>query len=178
MFKHLRYLIIFTSVLLTACASNNKAPVQGGDYEPKYSSTVITPQDGVAIKPQQKRAEVVPKKTTKKARHETKIGVVKLLASAETYRTKNQLARAQSTLERAQRIDPKEPKVYYELAVVHLRKNQPRQAEQMSKKGLSLAHGNPTLQKELWTVMAKALQAQGKKKKAQKALQRAYKIKV
>ncbi|MFC3152443.1 tetratricopeptide repeat protein [Litoribrevibacter euphylliae] len=168
-------------VTMAGCATHQNVPVvSGGQKEPVYQSgNSINNGNGVIIKPQEDR-EALQAKTihSSKPIHDTKLGVVKLLASAESYSLKRKYAKAQSVLERAQRIDPKEPKVYYELAVIHLKKNQPRQAEQLCKKGLSLSHGNPILQKELWIAMAKALDAQGKKQKAQRALQRAYQIKV
>lgn len=168
-------------VSMVGCATHQNVPVvSGGQNEPVYSSDkAIDRGNGVIIQPQQER-EALQAKTirTSKPIHDTKLSVVKLLASAESYSLKRKYSKAQSVLERAQRIDPKEPKIYYELAMIHLKKQQPRQAEQLCKKGLSLAHGNPVLQKELWIVMARALDAQGKKKKAQRALQRAYQIKV
>ena len=190
-FVRLNVLLVAATLLLNGCASSHLAPVRGGDSEPVYRGSNTAPasqpirvvgspvgNDTVVIKAQQKRVTLQPKVSTKKARHDTKIGVIHLLASAENYSGKNKWMKAQNVLERAQRIDPKEPKVYYELAVVHLKKSQPRQAEQLSRKGLSLAHGNPTLKRELWQLLSKALQAQGKEKQAQKALQRAYKIEV
>ncbi|GLQ33165.1 tetratricopeptide repeat protein [Litoribrevibacter albus] len=167
-------------VTMVGCATHQNVPVvSGGQNEPVYQGNVINNGNGVYIKPQEERKALNAKSLdTQKSRHDTKLGVVKLLASAESYALKKKYGQAQSVLERAQRIDPKEPKVYYELAVIHLKKNQPRQAEQLCKKGLSLSHGNPILQKELWVVMAKALDAQGKSQKAQRALQRAYQIKV
>ncbi len=177
------FLISLSMLYLVGCSTAHKAPVvTGGQKEPVYhpgypfekaNETVKE----VTIKPQNERGAISGASKKPTDRHDTRLGVVGLLASAETYGIKQQWSKAQRTLERAQRIDPKEPKIYYELAVVHLNKNEPRQAEQLCRKGLSLAHGNVRLQKELWTVMAKALEAQGKTKKAQKALRRAHKIK-
>lgn len=171
--------VLISCLYFTGCTTTSNIPVvSGGEREPVYGSDgSINNGNGVYIKPQQGRQDVQASRSNAQTRHETQISVVKLLASAESYAHKQQFRQAQSTLERAQRIDPKEPKVYYELAVIHLKKSQHRQAEQMSRKGLSLAHGNPILQKELWLVLAKSLDAQGKTKRAKKALQRAYQIK-
>ncbi|GAA3944655.1 tetratricopeptide repeat protein [Litoribacillus peritrichatus] len=175
--------LAISALYLAGCTTTHKAPVVGGGqqepvYQPQLDDKFEQANDttkGVTIKPQKERGEIAGNSNRNK-RHDTRIGVVGLLASAETYGIKKQWAKAQRTLERAQRIDPKEPKIYYELAITHLNQNQPRQAEQLCRKGLSLAHGNASLQKQLWTAMAKALEAQGKTQKAQKALRRAHKI--
>ena len=171
---------LFFAVYLVGCGAPQKVPVvTGGQQEPVYKSdNAIDNGNGVYIKPQQDRSEINAARSNSKPRHETKAGVAKLLASAETYTTKKKYSSAQATLERAQRIDPKEPKVYYELSLIHLKKKQYRQAEQMCRKGLSLSHGNRPLQKKLWFAMANALNGQGQKQKAMKALQRADKLKL
>jgi Flp pilus assembly protein TadD len=166
--------------VLAGCSTHQTVPVvTGGEREPVYKTGEIDNGNGVYIKPQKGREALNAHTVGKnKSIHDTKVSVVKLLASAESYALKKQYAKAQSVLERAQRIDPKEPKVYYELGLIHLKKGQSRQAEQLFKKGLSLSHGNPVLQKRLWLAMAKALDAQGKQRKAEKAVQRAHQIKV
>jgi tetratricopeptide (TPR) repeat protein len=175
-----RLIILVLAAYLAGCSSPSKVPVvSGGQVEPVYKAktdNTIDVGNGVYIKPQSKRAEISGNGRAPKARHNTSAGVARLLASAESYALKKKYPLALSTLERAQRIDPKEPKVYYELALINLKQGRPIQAEQLSRKGLSLAQGNPVLQKSLWTAMAKALDAQGKTRKAQRALQRAYKI--
>ena len=49
----------------------------------------------------------------------------------------------------------------YKLAQVRLAQGDAAQAEQVARRGLSLANGRPTLQASLWDVIAKAREAQG-----------------
>ncbi|MDF3931992.1 tetratricopeptide repeat protein [Pseudomonas citronellolis] len=87
--------------------------------------------------------------------------VLALLTTAQQQQGGGDLNGASASLERAQRIAPREPQVLYKLAQVRLAQGDNAQAEQVARRGLSLANGRPTLQASLWDVIAKARAAQG-----------------
>ena len=87
--------------------------------------------------------------------------VLALLTSAQQMERSGNLAGASASLERAQRIAPREPQVLYRLAEVRLAQGDPAQAEQLARRGLSYAGGRPALQASLWELIARARERQG-----------------
>lgn len=99
--------------------------------------------------------------------------VLALLTSAQQMERSGNLAGASASLERAQRIAPREPQVLYRLAEVRLAQGDPAQAEQLARRGLSYAGGRPALQASLWELIAQARERQGDAAGAAQARQRA-----
>jgi len=87
--------------------------------------------------------------------------VLALLTTAQQQQGGGDLNGAASSLERAQRIAPREPQVLYRLAEVRLAQGDAAQAEQFARRGLSYASGRPTLQASLWNLIAQARERQG-----------------
>lgn len=96
-------------------------------------------------------------------KNDLKLGgpVLALLETAGKQRASGDLDSAASSLERAQRIAPREPQVLYQLARVRLEQKEPAQAEQLARRGLSFAGGRPGLQADLWELIAQAREQQG-----------------
>ncbi|WP_296191004.1 MULTISPECIES: tetratricopeptide repeat protein [unclassified Psychrobacter] len=67
---------------------------------------------------------------------------------------------AESSFTRAQRLAPKSSAVYFYLAQVALKKNQPRKAEAMARRGLTVAQDS-TRRRALWQIILQSGQAQG-----------------
>ncbi|MNE79771.1 Beta-barrel assembly-enhancing protease [compost metagenome] len=80
---------------------------------------------------------------------------------------------ASSSLERAQRIAPREPQVLFRLAQVRLAQGDAAQAEQLARRALTYANGRPDLQAELWNTIAQAREKQGDSAGAALARQKA-----
>ncbi|SDI80114.1 hypothetical protein SAMN05216588_12510 [Pseudomonas flavescens] len=99
--------------------------------------------------------------------------VLALLTSAQQQQTGGDLNGAASSLERAQRIAPREPQVLYRLAEVRLAQGDAAQAEQFARRGLSYASGRPALQASLWELIAKSREKQGDAAGAAQARERA-----
>lgn len=99
--------------------------------------------------------------------------VLALLTAARDQEGRGDLGGASSSLERAMRIAPREPQVFYRLAQVRLAQGDAPQAEQMAQRGLSYAAGRPALQAGLWELIAKARESQGNASGAAEARQRA-----
>lgn len=99
--------------------------------------------------------------------------VLALLTTAQQLQGGGDLNGAASSLERAQRIAPREPQVLYRLAQVRLAQGDAVQAEQLSRRALSYASGRPALQASLWELIAQARDRQGDAAGAAQARERA-----
>ena len=99
--------------------------------------------------------------------------VLALLTTAQQQQAGGDLNGASSSLERAQRVAPREPQVLYRLAQVRLAQGDAPQAEQFARRGLSLANGRPDLQASLWALIGDARAAQGDAAGAAQARQKA-----
>nr|WP_314482033.1 tetratricopeptide repeat protein [uncultured Pseudomonas sp.] len=99
--------------------------------------------------------------------------VLALLTTAQTQQGSGDFNGAASSLERAQRIAPREPQVLYRLAQVRLSQGDAPQAEQLARRALTYANGRPSLQAELWNTIAQAREKQGDSAGAAQARQKA-----
>lgn len=99
--------------------------------------------------------------------------VVALLDSAEQSRAAGDYRSAQGSLQRAQRIAPRDPEVYYSLAVTHMEQENFDLAEQVALKGVSVAQGNPYQSQRLWKLIAKIRLRAGDPAGARQAEQKA-----
>ncbi|MEH6649172.1 MAG: tetratricopeptide repeat protein [Motiliproteus sp.] len=68
-----------------------------------------------------------------------------LMEQADRYESQGNQQAALAQLERAQRIAPRDPMVYLQLARLRLHMNDRARAEQLARRGLSLSAGDPEL---------------------------------
>ncbi|MCY1204625.1 hypothetical protein D9M68_240960 [compost metagenome] len=87
--------------------------------------------------------------------------VLALLTTAQQQQGGGDLNGAAASLERAQRIAPREPQVLYRLAEVRMAQGDAAQAEQFARRALTYANGRPALQASLWDLIARARDRQG-----------------
>ena len=99
--------------------------------------------------------------------------VLALLTTAQQQQAGGDLNGASSSLERAQRVAPREPQVLYRLAQVRMAQGDAPQAEQFARRGLTFANGRPALQASLWELIAQAREKQGDSSGAALARQKA-----
>lgn len=99
--------------------------------------------------------------------------VLALLTTAQQQQSGGDLNGASSSLERAQRVAPREPQVLYKLAQVRLAQGDAAQAEQLSRRALTYANGRPSLQASLWELIAQSREKQGDAAGAAQARQKA-----
>lgn len=99
--------------------------------------------------------------------------VVALLSDAEQSRAQGDYRAAQGSLQRAQRIAPRDPEVYYSLALTHMELEDFDLAEQVALKGVSVAQGNPYQSQRLWKLIAKIRLRAGDPEGARQAEQKA-----
>jgi Tfp pilus assembly protein PilF len=95
--------------------------------------------------------------------------VVALLDHAEQQANSGDLPAAAMTLERAIRIDSRNPVLWHHLASVRLAEGNAEQAEQLARKSNALAAGNYALQARNWGLIAEARRARGDADGAQSA---------
>jgi tetratricopeptide (TPR) repeat protein len=87
--------------------------------------------------------------------------VIALESEAAASLESGDLDSAASSLERAIRIQPRNPQLWHDLAVVRFRQDQPGLAEDLAKKSNLHAQGNPELIRANWTLIAEARDKKG-----------------
>ena len=136
----------------------NTAPVSGGTYNmPAASAPSGIPSNSGGLS----------------ADEQLDGPVLALLTTAQSQQSGGDLNGASSSLERAQRVAPREPQVLYRLAQVRLAQGDAAQAEQLARRGLTYANGRASLQASLWELIAQAREKQGDSAGAALARQKA-----
>lgn len=79
-----------------------------------------------------------------------------LLAQSRTHQAAGDYAQAAASIERALRIDPRQPLLWLELGDIRLKEGDFAQAESLARKGLSLAGGDPSLTSRAEDLIARA----------------------
>lgn len=144
------------------------------DPVPTASEQWRAPQPAPAPAPSQSAPTGIPSSSGTLSADERLDGpVLALLTTAQQQQGGGDLNGAASSLERAQRIAPREPQVLYRLAQVRLAQGDAVQAEQLSRRGLSYASGRPALQASLWELIAQARERLGNAAGAAQARERA-----
>lgn len=87
--------------------------------------------------------------------------VIALLDAADRQTQAGQLSAAAASLERALRIEPRNPETWYQLAVIRLRQNHLDQAEQLARKAEALAGGDHVARARSWRLIAAAREQAG-----------------
>lgn len=140
------------------------APISTGSYTPGATYSAPTPVTPSGI----------PSSSGGLAADEQLDGpVLALLTTAQQQQATGDLNGASSSLERAQRVAPREPQVLYRLAQVRMAQGDAAQAEQFARRGLTFAGGRPDLQASLWGLIAQAREKQGDAAGAASARQKA-----
>lgn len=82
--------------------------------------------------------------------------VIALMSDAENQSRQGNLDQAASTIERALRIQPRNPELWHRLAELRFQQDQPKPAIDLAMKSNSLSGGNSRLKKRNWGLIAKA----------------------
>lgn len=99
--------------------------------------------------------------------------VVDLVDQAQTQWSAGELEAAGASLERALRIEPRNPVLWQELARVRLYQGQYRQTENLAAKSNALAGDDKRLRSENWRIIGEARSRLGNSAGAQTAFERA-----
>ena len=103
--------------------------------------------------------------------------VEQLLAEADQLKAKGKVTQAVIQLQRAQRIAPREPKVYARLAALQLSLGEASRAEQLALKGLTLVPQQNNYQYYFWKLIAASRSHLGDVSGESKAISEAAKYK-
>jgi Tfp pilus assembly protein PilF len=133
-------------------------------------STTPTPEPAPASTP-----APAPELGTKPAPSEN-VAVAGLMQSARSDAAAGKLTNAAATLERALRIEPRNPRLWQELARVRLKQGEYAQAESVAARSNSWAGSDNTLRAENWRLIAEAREARGDAQGARAALETAGRV--
>jgi tetratricopeptide (TPR) repeat protein len=95
--------------------------------------------------------------------------LISLLDTATAQQQQGDYRAAQTTLQRAQRIAPQDPEVYYKLAATHRDLEDYALAEQVALKGVSILQGRPAELKRFWLLLTEVYSLAGNGQKAKEA---------
>jgi Tfp pilus assembly protein PilF len=101
------------------------------------------------------------------------IAVAGLMDSARADAAAGNLPSAAASLERALRIEPRNPRLWHELARVRLKQGQYAQAENVAARSNSWAGDDKGLRAENWRLIAETRRARGDTEGAQAAMEQA-----
>jgi predicted Zn-dependent protease len=155
--KHSWLIVAGSLLLLAGCASVTQPPVPG--------VTAPVQQPGIQQPGEQLQqpgtAETFVIEPVQRASMSENRAVVSLLDQAQSLTDAGKHDAAGASLERALRIEPRNPWLWNELAQVRLAEGQYAQAITLARKSNSFSGGKRRVQAENWQVIGKARVAQG-----------------
>lgn len=101
------------------------------------------------------------------------MAVMTLLNKAQSQAAAGRMEEARAYLERALRIEPRNPVLWQELSRIRLNQGQYRQAENLAAKSNVLAGANKYLRAENWRIIGEARSRRGDPQGAQAAFEKA-----
>ena len=138
------------AALLFGCASVQQPPAPVSDRAPPGASDAAAFPDAAA-----------PGEN---------IAIASLMHDARADAAAGRLTRAAASLERALRIEPRNPRLWHELAQVRLKQGDYAQAESIAARSNSWAGEDDRLRAENWRLIARAREARGDTAGARAAL--------
>lgn len=93
--------------------------------------------------------------------HAENLAIAGLMNGARTEAAAGRLTNAAAQLERALRIEPRNPRLWQELARVRLKQGDYTQVEGLAARSNSWARDDPALRAENWRLIAQAREARG-----------------
>ncbi|MDZ7754153.1 MAG: hypothetical protein U5S82_21560 [Gammaproteobacteria bacterium] len=106
----------------------------------------------------------------------TSPAVVALLEQARDAEGQGRLDLSEANLERAVRIESRNPMIWHRLALIKLFRQQYPEAVAMAQRSNALAAGRPGLQRDNWRLIAQAEEARGRIPQAEEAAARARRV--
>ena len=102
--------------------------------------------------------------------HKESVAIAGLMESARSEAAAGNLANAAASLERALRIEPRNPRLWHELARVRLKQGQHAQAESVAARSNSWAGDDRSLRADNWRLIAESRRARGDEEGAKAAI--------
>lgn len=153
---------VVAAVLLAGCVTTREVG-QRQSTQPAYPQVPAGSASGPFVPPQldvQPAPPVVSYPATLE-QSGANAAVLALYAQARQQQGSGALDQAANSLERAMRLAPRNPFLWDALARLHLRMQQPDQAENAAYKAISLADNNPNVLRDGWATVAASRQALG-----------------
>ena len=172
---------VFAALVLVGCVSNTRTyrpPVVERSDQPQVvqpAEPATRPVDvspGIVVESRSENTVAVPVATPMTTRTKNP-AVIALLQTANKQKSSGQMNAAESSLERAQRIAPRDPDIYYQLADIRRLEGQWVQAEQLALKGTNMAIGDAIMLRRIWLLIADIRAQSGNHASARKARQHA-----
>ena len=158
----MKYVIIVSAVLAGCATAPGPAPTPAPEPDlPPVQIPEAVPVPGPAPAP---------------AARTENVAIAGLMDTARADAAAGRLANAAATLERALRIEPRNPRLWQELARVRLKQGQYAQAESVAARSNSWAGSDNALRAENWRLIAEARTARGDAEGARTALDAAERI--
>jgi predicted Zn-dependent protease len=146
-------------VFLAGCASAPETPPPPAPQEPGAAAPPPTPEPAPPPVPRSEN-----------------VAVAGLMESARADAAAGKLSTAAASIERALRIEPRNPRLYQELARVRLQQTNFTQAESMATRSNFFAGSDHALRAENWRLIAQAREARGDADGAREAREAAEKF--
>jgi len=165
----MRILVVFLAAVIAGCATGVPAPSQvlvpAPDQVPGPG-----PEFGPPLEPGP-GPESAPLPAP--PAHTENLAIAGLLIGARTDAAAGRLANAAASLERALRIEPRNPRLWQELARVRLKQGDYAQAESTAARSNSWSGSDNALRADNWRIIAHARNARGDAEGARVALEAA-----
>jgi len=161
-----RFFISVLLLLLAGCASVTTQPAGEPTVPPATTPPEMAPPPGQSVIPP---PEPKPVMSGNRA-------VIALLDQAQLHTEAGQREAAGASLERALRIEPRNPWLWHELAQLRLTQGQYAQAVSLARKSISFAVQDRRLQALNWRLIGNARVAQGDTPAAEQAFKTASEL--
>ncbi|HEX7052847.1 MAG TPA: tetratricopeptide repeat protein, partial [Burkholderiales bacterium] len=149
--------IALTVLVLAGCAVGTPEPEMPGPEAPPAPEA---PLEAVPLPPAPPAQAEAPRES---------VAIAGLVQRARADAAAGRLANAAAALERALRIEPRNPRLWQELARVRLRQGEYLQAESLAQRSNTWGGADNRLRAENWGLIAQARQARGDTEGARKA---------
>jgi len=164
------FLLTFLAVLLNGCTTYQApAPIYGTNpYENQPIDTIKRQQqDNTNNRASYKKKELQVDTVTSRLKTDSPSivkpmspAVLALVTEANRNSKAGDLESAVATIERALRIDARNPRLTYKLAALRLKQSKPRLAEDLAKKAALLSAGDKVLKRQSWLLISEARRRQ------------------
>ena len=166
--RQLPWLALSTiAIFFAGCAGDPQRLPAPVEQRSPGSPAIATPAPGVA------RSTTPAAPTTPEAPPQRDATIDALVTKANDQATEGQYQAAAGSLERAIRIAPDDPELWYQLARIRLRQGELVEAEELAGKSRNMAGGQPLLQARNWRLVAVVRRQRGDDTGAQQALETA-----
>ncbi len=176
-------LCLIISVLNACGLSNNQkpAPIYGKAKSSRNDRSAVTHPIGDASSSEEASwysSEYIfgQKKESTSPQRKMSPPVLALMTEADTYSEAGNLEAAVGKIQRALRIDSRNPLLLYKLAKIRLKQSRPGQAENLAKKAAILSDNNRRLKKQSWLLISEARKQQENYHGAKEALMKANQL--